>query len=141
MPIGEDVPMLIPISIVLTVFVLFFIFLFINFSERNEIIRMSEAAMDISDLSANIIFSDSLGRIDEDKLGSSGHCKELSDINITPNYHTKINISKSTGEYWCWDNTNYYSDKPKSVVTKAIPILIEDNYTITAGKLVVSIGK
>jgi hypothetical protein len=145
MPIGEDIPMLIPIAIVITVFVLFLLSLFINFSERNEVIRMSEAALDVGDLSINVLFASNFGTVNQtklEKLGYTQHCMDLSKINISVNYQTQINVSKTnSNEWWCWDNTNSYSKEPKTEIKKLIPVIIKNSTAASAAKLEVTIGK
>jgi hypothetical protein len=145
MPIGEDIPMLIPIAIVITIFVMFLISLFINFSDRNEVIRMSEAALNVGDLSTNVLFASDFGTVNQtklEKLGYTQHCMDLSKLNISVNYQTHINISKTNStDWWCWDNTNSYSKKPKTEIKKMIPIIITNSTDASAARLEVTIGK
>jgi hypothetical protein len=143
MPIGEDVPMLIPVSIVLTIFVLFLFSLYINFSERNEVLRMSETGLDLADLTTNIIFAENLGRLNLTKIKAKAvlHiCTDISKLGLDANYYTKINISKSNTTYWwCWQNEK--ARDVTSQVTKEVPVLIIENNRSYAGKVEIVVSK
>ena len=136
MPIGEDIPILIPISIVLVVFLLFLFTLFTNFSEQSEIVRMSQTSLNIGEYLINVQFKE------EDGIASPSDshwgCHDLNELNISSNYQTQINITNlETGRWWCWGSMY----KAKDVVTNNFPVLIvEDGKTMPA-KVVVSVGK
>jgi hypothetical protein len=53
MPVGEDIPMLIPISIVLVAFIIFLVTLISNFSEQTEIVKLSQVSTNIGDYLLN----------------------------------------------------------------------------------------
>ena len=136
MPIGEDVPMLIPVSIVLVVFVLFLFSLFTGFGEKSEIVRMSQVSLNIGEYMLNIKYPHAQGIVSPPE--SHWGCKHISELNISSNYLLHVNITRlDTNRWWCWGNVR----DSKTVVTNAFPtLMIIGNNTIPA-KVVVSVGK
>lgn len=140
MPLGEDVPMLVPISIVLTVMVLFLIGVFMNMAEQNQIVRMSQMSLDTMNYLTNVVFADEFGNLDYDKLGTGWGCQSLDDLNITVNYRMKINVSDSANNrWWCWENNNFKNSK--TTITNAVPVIILNNEKTDLGKVSVSVSK
>jgi hypothetical protein len=140
MPIGEDVPMLIPISIVLVVFILFLFTLFTNFSEQSEIVRMSQTSLNIGERLINIKFATMTG-INGTLLGNIHNCAnyKISALDISSNYKVMINITDKVNQsrFWCWGTVK----DAEEVVTNRLPtLIIENNKTIPA-MVVISIGK
>ena len=143
MPIGEDIPLLIPISIVLVVFVIFLVSLFSNQIEQTEIIEMSQEASVAGNFILNS-FSDIEGNLDTSKLNgyceylcSIGDCCRLKYLNYYSNYETKITI-EANGDCWCWDNNAYFSEQK---VTSTFPIQVKDGNNQFLGQVIVNVGK
>jgi hypothetical protein len=145
LPLGEDLPMLVPISIVITIFVVFLLTLFVNMANQTEIVKMSQVAIDTSEYIANIKFAGTLGNLDYKRINSTGKestCKDLNNLNISVNYQMKINVSDiSKSKWWCWDNVNSYSKEPTDVVNFMLPILIENQNLTDLGKVTVVVSK
>ncbi len=136
MPVGEDIPMLIPISIVLVVFLLFLFALFANFSEKSEIVKMSQTTLDIGEYIINIQFAEEYGISSPPQ--SQWGCRDISELNISPNYKTKINITNlETGRWWCWGDIS----NSKEIVTNNLPTLIIENGKTIPALVSVSVGK
>ena len=145
MPIGEDIPILIPIAIILVVVMLFLLPLFINFSEQSDIIRMSQTSLDIGEY---IIYinSNELGNLNistlnsysEASLNCPNKCSKLSKLNISSNYRTSILINDTTSDRcWCWGNIY----EAKDVVITNIPTLIIENEKTIPAMVKVSVSK
>ncbi|MDD5182154.1 MAG: hypothetical protein PHC66_03220 [Candidatus Nanoarchaeia archaeon] len=142
MPIGEDIPMLIPISILLTVVVLFVFSMFISITSQNELIRMSQLSMDTMDYVANIKFSDGFGNLDYDKFGTYflGICKDVDRFNITANYKVNITVYDSTSNrIWCWHNTD--EEAYKNSIVNTLPFIIKHDNETHFGQVTVVVGK
>ena len=124
MPLGEDIPILIPISIVLVVFILSLFTLYSNFSDRTEIVEMSQKSLNIAEyIIAN-----------KEIIKFSGYCENLNEWNISSNYKVQINVTNlESYEGGCWGNVK----NSNTVVTNSLPFLIENELA----KVVVSIGK
>jgi len=140
MPIGEDIPMLIPTALVLVVFLVFVLSLFANYSEQQDITKMSQNSLDIGSYVINSKFNAPLGQIDLNKLGTNfSYCKKLSELNITSSYKVLVNISTSDKK-WCWDN--YYSISDVRVsVSNIFPTLLLNNTTTEFGQVKISVSK
>jgi len=140
MPIGEDIPMLIPTALVLVVFLVFVLSLFASYSEQQDITKMSQNSLNIGSYVINSKFNAPLGQIDMNKLGTNfSYCKKLSELNISSTYKILVNISTSDKK-WCWDN--YYSiSDAKISVSNNFPILLINNTTTEFGQVKVSASK
>ena len=142
MPIGEDLPMLIPISILITVIVLFIFGVYTNMTEQDELIRMSQISLDTIDYTANIMLSDGSSNLEYsfERFNTSRICHDMDYKNITVNYKVKINVSDSdTGRSWCWDN---YDNAPEEEsIVNTIPIMIINGSKTDLGEVTVSVGK
>jgi hypothetical protein len=142
MSIGEDIPMLIPTSIVLVTFILFVMSLFGSFSEKFDAARMSQASLTTGDYLVNVRFSTGTGELDLDGLGNDfTFCRDIAQINITSNYQLAINISDASGRYWCWDNTNSFSREPRTQITNILPVLLSNSTDTINGQVKISVGK
>ena len=111
--LGEDVPMLIPISIILVVFVIFLVSLFSGFIDQNEIIRMSQSSVNLGGSVINV-FSDESGQISLDKLQeqTDGKCIKLSRLGIDTKFKARVEIeSGALGKSWCWSTTSTIPEK------------------------------
>lgn len=143
MPIGEDIPMLIPISIILTVIVLFLFSVFITISEKNDIVRMSQVSLDVADRVININFTDGFGNINSsiyNRIGVNSSNKNWALLGINVNYKMKINISDSVnGRYWCWKNTN--AGPEDNSITNSIPVMLVNETHKDLGKVTVIVSK
>lgn len=150
MPVGEDIPMLVPVSIVLVVFILFLFSLFSNFGENSEILRMSQVSLNVGEylinshpklsmnfgmLNGTYLYSDSL-------KWAKSHCPDdcknsrldyLS--NISSSYPLEIKII-SDEDCWCWNEI-----KTEILVVNTFPVLISNGSKTIPAKMVVSIGK
>ena len=125
MPLGEDIPILIPISIVLVVFILSLFTLYSNFSDRTEIVEMSQKSLNIAEY---IIANKEIIEF------SNGYCRNVNEWNISSNYKVYITVMKiEDNSFSCWGNIK----NSNTVVTNSLPFLIEDDLA----KVVVSIGK
>jgi hypothetical protein len=152
MPIGEDIPLLIPISIVLVVFIVFLVSLFINFTNQNELVLMSQNSITtgnyfvsyLGDGKGNLDFQvlkeyskSSKGGCDDQCL--NGKCCDLEGLNYRSNFKTKINFTNlESGECWCWSNNNEF---PERMIVNSYPVLISDGANTTLGKVTVSVGR
>ena len=143
MPIGEDIPMLIPVSIILTVIVLFLLGTFADIGEKNDLVRMSQTSLDTLDYASNILFSDGHGNMDYNKLralGAAYSCQSFTRLNLTMNYKMKINVSDSiSGKYWCWKNMD--DDPEKNSITNYMPTIIINDTNKNLGKVTVIVSK
>jgi hypothetical protein len=139
MPIGEDIPMLIPISILITVIVLFIFGVYTNMTEQNELIRMSQVSIDTVDYIANIKYGDDRGNLNRSKLGANLTTKDWTYLKMNVNYKMNITIyDYTTKATWTW--RNFEGDIEKSVVT-SVPINIFNGNTTNLGKVTVSVSK
>lgn len=152
MPIGEDIPILIPISIILVVFLLFLFALFTNLSSNTDIIKMSQTSLSIGDyvINAHPNISAGLGMLNGTALYSEkykwakDHCSEndcahsymkhLS--NISAPYKLSIKI-KTNQTCWCWGEIK----DSKEVVTNNFPTLIINKSKTIPAVVIVSVGK
>jgi len=136
MPVGEDIPILIPISIIIVVVMLFLLSLFVHFSEQSDIIRMSQTSLDIGDYIINVKFAYENGTNEITFPDES--CRDIKKLNMSSNYKTKVSITNlETGE--SWDCGNLYG--AKDIVINNIPtLMIENNKTVPA-MVKVSVGK
>jgi len=143
MPIGEDIPMLIPISIVLVIFLVFVLSLFANFSEQHDIVKMSQSSLTTGSYLINVKFGTRTGMLDISKLGYNFTvCRDISQLNISSSYQMRINISDTTsGKNWCWDNTNSYSKEPTTSVSNNFPVLFLNDTTTEFGQVKISVSK
>jgi len=139
MPIGEDIPMLIPISILITVIVLFVFGMYTNITEQNELVRMSQVSMDTVDYIANIKYGDGLGNINYSKLGVSNISKTWDTLKITVNYKMNISVYDSTvNKIWWWTNIN---EAPEKSIVTSIPFVIINGNNTDLGKVTVIVSK
>ena len=142
MPIGEDIPMLIPISIVLVIFLLFLFSLFTNFSDQSNIIKMSQVSLNIGEYLINTN-SDNFGNILSSKLNEYNYAKhdcfnKLSELDMSSNYKVRIKIEDFTrNDVYCWGNVQHSND----VVTNSLPTLIIENGQTRPAMVIVSVGK
>lgn len=152
MPIGEDIPILIPISIVLVVFLLFLFTLFINFSNSTDIVKMSQISLDIGDyiITAHPNISTGLGMLNgtnlfshkykwaKDKCAENNcthsYIKYLSNISAPYKLSIKIKTNKTC---WCWGEIK----NSKDVVVNNFPVLIINESKTIPGVVIVSVGK
>lgn len=148
MPVGEDIPMLIPISIVLVVFVLFLIGLFSNFIDASDAIRISQESVLIKNSFINNM-SNNLGMIDRQTLSSYSYCKNpasyMSSCNLSrlgiygAKFKVGINLTDiSSNTFWYWSNTKSFNET--ALVTET-PILITNNSQTNLAKVVITVGK
>lgn len=125
MPLGEDVPILIPISIVLVIFILSLFALYSNFSERTEIVEMSQKSLNIAEY---IISNEDIN------FKFENTCRKLEELNISSNYKVQINVTNLDNNRWdCWGGIV----DSRIVVRNSIPLLIDGELN----KVVVSVGK
>ena len=148
MPVGEDIPMLIPIAIVLVMFLLFVLSLFTNFSEQQDIVKMSQVSTGISDYMINTWFvGASTGKLNLTKIsskfsGCNPSCCGLESLYISPSYQVKINITDtSSGNWWCWTNTNSYSANVTTAVVNSFPVLLLNDTSTDYGQVKVIVAK
>ncbi|MCD6575885.1 MAG: hypothetical protein J7K73_01860 [Nanoarchaeota archaeon] len=135
MPIGEDVPILVPISIILVVFILFLFSLFLHSAEQDEIIQMSQEATTIGNYIINQKFNNTIGITSPPNIWG---CKNISEIGIHSKQKIKVNITnEENGRWWCWGNIE---DSTKLVTIKIPTLITYKNETIPA-TVVVSVGK
>lgn len=137
MPIGEDIPMLIPVSIVIAVFLTFLFSLFINSTDRFEIIKMSQTSLTICEYTIKK-FSNNYTALELSELGEENcpKCSELKELNISSNYKIKIVINSTEG-CWCWGKE---LDGEK-VVVNSMPILIFKDWKTFPGMVSVYVWK
>ena len=152
MPIGEDVPMLIPVSIVLVVFVLFLFSLFTGFGEKSEIVRMSQVSLNVGEyiINAHPRISAEFGMLNGTYLYSNSfsikwardncpnNCKNSSArylMNFSSSYPIAVKI-EAGDSCWCWEEL-----KTETVVVNTFPVLILNNSKTIPAKVVVSVGK
>lgn len=143
MPIGEDIPMLVPISIVLVVFLIFILSLFSNFSEQYDIIKMSQNSILIGDYIVNVKFAAETGKLSLQKLGENfTGCsyQNWSKLNITSNYQVIVNITDiESNKSWCWKN--FYKSDAKTSVSNSFPVLLTDGNLTHLGQVKVVVNK
>ncbi|MCD6547526.1 MAG: hypothetical protein J7K22_03170 [Nanoarchaeota archaeon] len=134
MSLGEDIPILIPISIALTIFVFFTMLTTSNISEKYEAVKMSQKALTIGEYVITK-YSNEIGLIQKDKLGNGNcsHCKTINNLNITTKYKLKI-IIKENQSCWCWGK----DFNTKSATKIELPIVFDDR---SIGVLNVIVGK
>ncbi len=109
MPVGEEVPILIPVSIVLVVFILALFTLYINFSNQTEIVEMSQKSLNVA----------------EYVIKNEG-C--LEDLQISSNYKIHIKVGNDV-----WGDIN----NSNVVVINSMPFLINgklSNVVVSVGK-------
>ncbi len=135
MPVGENIAVLIPLSIILTVTLLFVFSLFIQFSERMDIVKMSQTSLNVGEYVINDEFHYKNGiALPENHWG----CGKISELNITSNYKVKINITNlETGRWWCWGNV----DGADKVVVNSLPTLIIKGENVSLAKVSIIVGK
>ena len=137
MSIGEDIPILIPISIILVVFLIFLISLLAGLSDQSEMLKMSQTSINVGRYVVNEKFSNSLGTIIPPPSDHFG-CHDISELNISSNYKLKINITNlETGRYWCWGDIS----GSRNLVTNSFPVIIINNTWRNSAKVIVSVGK
>ena len=141
MSIGEDVPMLVPVSIVLTIFLLFIFFLFANSSENFDIVKMSQTSLSVGDYIIKITNS-GINTLSKEKLDSLGgncnyKCASLKEVNITSNYKLYVYVKDSNGNCWCWGKEK---DSTKAV-SNALPVLIKEKDKLILGKVTAVVSK
>lgn len=122
MPIGEDIPILIPISIVLVVFILSLFTLYTNFSNQTEIVEMSQKSLNIAEY---VIKNEQLIDFNEE-------CLELEELNISSNYKIQINVT-NFDRWACFGNIS----NSETVVSNSLPFLRNEELN----KVVVNVGK
>lgn len=147
MPLGEDIPMLIPISIVLTVFIVFLIALISNFSEQADIVRTSQVSLNMGDylvnahpqlslgmskLNGTYLNSQTFPRVNcPNNCGSSG----LSQLLNTSYSNIAVMIETDTG-CWCWNTAS-----GNKVITNTFPALIVNGSRTIPARVVVSVAQ
>jgi hypothetical protein len=150
MPVGEDIPMLIPIAIVLVMFLLFVLSLFTNFSDQQDIVKMSQVSIGVSDYIINRWPTGaSIGELNLTKINSTCHstpeCCDFEALQyISPNQSYRIVITitdKSSGNWWCWDNIKPYSKKATTAVVNSFPVLLLNDTSTDYGQVKVSVAK
>ena len=142
MPIGEDIPILIPISIVLVIFLLFLFTLFTSFSDQSNVIKMSQTSLNIGEYIINTN-SDTFGHLLNSKLEDYNYAKQdcfnkISELDLSSNYKVRIRIEDPVmNEVYCWGTIQH----SKGVVTNQFPTLIIENGQTRPAMVVVSVGK
>jgi hypothetical protein len=145
MPVGEDIPMLIPISIVLVIFIIFLVTLISNFSEQTEIVKLAQVSTNIGDYLLNNHPNLSLGRarLNGTWLETHGYEKSrcatktcnISDIGLLVNTSARISVRIETADAcWCWSEVN-----GEQRITNSFPALIINNSKTIPAKVVVSV--
>lgn len=99
MPVGEEVPILIPVSIILVIFILALFTLYINFSNQTEIVEMSQKSLTIAEY-----------------VIKNGGC--LEDLQISSNYKIYIRIGDEI-----WGDI----EGSNTVVVNSMPFLMNGN--------------
>ena len=142
MTVGEDVPILIPISIVLTIFLLFMVSLFVNFSQQSDMLQMSQVAQNLAEYMINIQFPAGSGMLSYIKLGPQmGVCGDLKWLNITSNFRTTVNITDvGNKNYWCFTNSNS-NKKVTTSLTIIAPVLMYGNNQTNMSKVTISVSR
>jgi len=143
-PIGEDIPLLIPISIILVVFIVFLVSLFSNFIDQNEVVRMSQTSITTGNYFIEL-FSDEKGSLVLEELNRHNSCKNkccnFKSFGFYSNFKTNVKI-ESGGVYWCWSNVNSkYDTSPEKRIVNSFPVLIADGYETEVGKVTVGVWK
>ena len=152
MPIGEDIPILIPLSIILVVFLLFLFTLFANTTNSTSIIKMSQTALNIGDyiLYKHPDLSSASGLLNGTSLYSKkyewakdrcsenacAHSKIKYLSNVSSPYKISIKI-KTNQSCWCWGETK----DSKEVVTNNFPTLIINKSRTMPAMVIVSVSK
>lgn len=127
--IGEDIPMLIPMSIA---FVIFFIFLISFFGDlENNYETMEFIELDnLMKMKIMQTYGDEFGNLNL----TCTKCKSLETLNITAKYSVKVEIVNSTEKKCCFSNFKKM-DEIKLVFEH--PVTINNKFY----KLVISVGK
>jgi hypothetical protein len=141
MPVGEDLPMIVIVSIVIVSFLIFMLFLFSN-HWNNDAIQISQYSINLGkyvishtqDKIPNVLLTNKINKY----LGNcSIKCSSFKKANVTSRYKSKVIITDEDNNCWCMG----YGSPSKSRMIITFPVLINESSRLCLGKVKVIAGE
>lgn len=138
---GEDLPAIVPISIILTIFVMFFLSSLSFFLEKPKMVSLREESFFIEDMVIKK-YGDGKSFLNRTKLFDPNSSTSLSKLGLNDRKPTMIKIRDLENEnYWIINNTNLENMKEREyVLTSTYPTLIKQNGETSLSKIHIWLG-